>query len=124
MIAAINLSRAQNGFEKVYGGSMADWFRYVIPTSDGGIIACGGTRSYGFGDINNYDGYVVKMNHNGDTLWMRHFGTINIEEAYSVIENSEGYLIVGYNVSSLGLYKAYAVQYDLNGSQLWENYYG
>jgi len=123
-LAEINLSIAQSGYEHVYGGNQADWFRNVLPTSDGGAIACGATRSFGFGNINNYDGYVVKTNHDGDTLWERHFGTVNLEEAYKIIENSQGYLVVGFNVSSLGLYKAYAVQYDVNGNQVWENFYG
>ncbi len=96
-LSTTSVSIAQNGYEKVYGGSLPDWFHYVLPTSDGGSIACGDTKSFGFGDITNTDGYVVKLNDSGDTLWTRHFGTINSEEAYSAIENKSGYLVSGCN---------------------------
>src|SRR5258705_13500892 len=101
------LSVAQNGYEKICGGVMPDWFHYVLPTSDGNVIASGGTRSFGFGDVNNYDGYVVKFDANGDTLWSRNFGTAGLDEGLSILENDEGYLVTGY-VSSNG-YDVYAV---------------
>ena len=104
---------------------MPDWFHSVLPTTDGGCIAIGATRSFGFGDITNTDGYSVKINVDGDTAWSHTFGTINSEEAQSVIEKDFGYLVSGYNVSPVnGSYEFYAVQYDASGNQQWENYYG
>src|SRR5215510_7605791 len=96
-ISIASISAAQNGYERVYGGSMPDWFHGVLPTADGGCIATGATRSFGFGDITNTDGYTVKINADGDTAWSKTFGTINSEEAQSVIENDFGYLVSGYN---------------------------
>ncbi len=122
-----DLLHAQTGFEKVYGGNLPDWFRTVIATSDGGIIAGGGTKSYGFGDATNSDGYIVKMNAVGDTLWTRHFGEYPYNDLVnSIVENASGYLAAGYNVTDTPSTSTeyYAVQYDVNGNQLWESFYG
>ncbi|MEO5674445.1 MAG: PKD domain-containing protein [Chitinophagales bacterium] len=118
---------AQPGFEKVYGGALPDWFRAVISTSDGGIIAGGATRSFGFGDSTNSDGYVVKMNGNGDTAWTRHFGEYPYNDVVnSVVENDQGYLAAGFNVTDTPSISTeyYAIQYDVNGTQVWESFYG
>lgn len=124
VISIAGNSVAQNSYERIAGGNMPDWFRHVLPTSDGGCITAGDTRSFGFGDINNTDGYAVKWNSQGDTLWTRHFGTVNNEEAVSSIENANGYFIVGYNVSATNGYDFYVAQYDVSGNYIGENFYG
>jgi hypothetical protein len=118
------ISVAQNGYERVAGGDLPEWFRHVLPTGDGGCVSVGATRSFGFGDAYNTDGYVVKWNPDGDTLWTRTFGTAGNEEAVSSVENEFGYLVAGFNTSVTNGLDMYAVQYDSDGNVLWENFYG
>ncbi|HYV93195.1 MAG TPA: PKD domain-containing protein [Chitinophagales bacterium] len=118
--------RAQSGFERVYGNSEPDIFRTVISTSDGGIIAGGGTNSYYANNISYSDVYIVKMNSQGDTLWTHHFGDSLYQIILSIAENAEGYVATGwYAVDSPAIaYDGYAIQYDQNGNKLWEKFYG
>ncbi|MCY7409108.1 MAG: T9SS type A sorting domain-containing protein [Chitinophagales bacterium] len=116
---------AQSGFEKVYGGLNTEKFQSAIVTSDGGILTCGDTKSFGLGDPLNTDGYVVKLSSSGDTLWTRNFGSIYNDEANKVMENSQGYLVAGINVPVSPITNDYyLVQYDLIGNKLWEKFYG
>jgi len=118
-------AHAQSGFEKVYGGSLPDFFRSVTGTSDGGIVADGVTKILEADSVTiDQDGYVVKTNSTGDTLWTRRFGSTSNDQANGVIENAQGYLVAGWYTVAGGSIKYYAEQLDENGNQLWENFYG
>lgn len=123
-LSTARISVAQNGYERIAGGQLQEWFRHVLPTADGGCISSGATRSFGFGDIYNTDGYSVKWNAEGDTLWSVHFGTAGNEEAVACVENATGYLILGSNTGATNGLQMYAAQYDVDGNFISENFYG
>lgn len=60
-----------------FGGKKADGANDVIQTYDGGYLLAGVSRSIE-GDIQfptgYYDGWVVKINRNGEKIWSRNFG--------------------------------------------------
>lgn len=66
-----------------FGGSKADGGNDVQATADGGVVACGLTRSTD-GDIlinsGYYDAFVVKLDNSGNKQWSRTFGHGVIEE--------------------------------------------
>ena len=77
-----------------YGGTKKDGGKTIEPTSDGGYIMAGITRSYGL--INpNY--YAVKMDANGIVEWTQNYGTSYHDHAYHGVETSDGgYAFFGY----------------------------
>lgn len=78
---------------KTYGGSGDDYFYKVKPTSDGGFIVCGKTKSYGSG-LN--DGWLTKVDASGNLSWSKVYG-INTDDVFNdVIQlTSGGYVAVG-----------------------------
>ena len=62
-------------------------------TSDGNLIACGRTSSFGEG---KEDVYLVKLDMWGDTLWTRTYGSLDYDGGLSVVESDGDYLIGGY----------------------------
>lgn len=77
---------------KTYGGSKEDEAKSVVPTSDGGYILTGTTKSMGdtLGDF-----YTVKTNSAGDTTWTNRFGGAYLDYGNDVIESIYGGFIVG-----------------------------
>jgi len=61
-----------------------------------------------------------------DTLWTRTYGGLKLEEAYSVLETSDGgFILVGYTTSfGEGGADVYLIKTDSNGNVLWTHTYG
>ena len=84
-------------WQKTIGGADWDFANSMTATNDGGFIIAGTTYSYGRG---NADGFIVKTDANGDTIWTKTFGGLNDDEFKSVIQTSDlNYAIVGYTKS-------------------------
>lgn len=84
---------------KTYGGANEDVAKSVIPTSDGGYILTGYTKS--MGDING-DFYTVKTNAAGDTLWTNKFGGPLLDYGNDVIQTLKGGYAVGGETKNWG----------------------
>jgi len=79
---------------KIYGGPLYDRIYSVKETSDGGYIAAGALNMlYGrYGP----DVCLLRMDSNGDTLWMRTYGGSLSDVGYSVAQTHNGkYVVVG-----------------------------
>ncbi len=77
------------------GGGDSDGTSYIEPTSDGGFIHCGSTRSYS-GNM-RWNGYVRKLDANGDIEWQRQLGTDQSEDYISCVREipGDGYIAFG-----------------------------
>ena len=86
----------------VLSGTNTDEAYSIIQTQDGGYVAAGMTLS--FGDSKS-DFYVTKVDNSGTFQWARTVGGTLGEEAYSIIENTNGsgQLIVAGFTRSWGL---------------------
>ena len=110
-------------WQKTIGG--ADWdFAYSLQaTTDGGFIIGGTTYSYGHG---NADGYIVKTDANGDTLWTKTYGGLKDDEFKSVIQTADlNYALTGYTKSyndSLG--DVWVLKINQIGDTLSRKFYG
>ncbi|MFZ7138967.1 MAG: hypothetical protein ACOWW1_11195, partial [archaeon] len=81
-------------WNRTYGGKQQDVVYSLVETSDGGYALAGFTESFGDG---SRDFWLVKTESNGNMQWNQTYGGPNPEEAYSLIETSDGgYALVGY----------------------------
>lgn len=105
-----------------FGGSGTDRALSIEPTSDGGFIAAGMTRSCGAGGS---DAYVVKTAADGSLLWQRTYGGSNDDEARSIIQTSDGgYLFAGFTEIEPPLMRAmWLVKLDFFGNIQWSQMY-
>ncbi|MEE9554046.1 MAG: T9SS type A sorting domain-containing protein [candidate division Zixibacteria bacterium] len=108
---------------KSYGGNLADAWRSIKQTPEGGYIIAGYTTSFGAGEK---DVYLVKTNSEGDTVWSRTFGGEADEEGRCVeLTGDEGYIVAGWTSSfGEGGEDFYLIKIDLNGELIWERTYG
>ena len=108
-------------WEKNFGGTDADIGYGVVETADGGLVVTGYTNSFG----NNYQVYLLKTDSSGNLLWEKNFGGTSDDRGYSVVEASDGGLVVtGYTYSYGNYSQVYLLKTDSNGNLLWEKNFG
>ncbi len=109
-------------WEKTYGGTDWDFAYSVVRTPEGDYLIAGETFSFGQG---SNDAFLLKVNSQGDSLWMRTYGGIYADKAEKVIVTSYGkYVFTGTTWAADGLSDAWAVMTDTAGNVHWENTYG
>ncbi len=110
-------------WQKIYGSYLFDAGRSVQQTNDSGYIIAGLSGSYITGDG---DGYIIKTDVNGDTLWTKKFGGSSIDRFYSVKQSSDyGFIITGQTTSyGAGSYDVLLLKQDSIGNTEWFETYG
>jgi hypothetical protein len=105
-------------WNKTYGGYDGEWAYSVEQTSDGGYIVAGCTGSFGVG---LFDGWIIKTDSNGDSLWTKVIGGIENDILTSVQETSDGDFIFAGETSSFGAIwnDAWIVKTNADGDILW-----
>ncbi|MBK8340385.1 MAG: T9SS type A sorting domain-containing protein [Flavobacteriales bacterium] len=87
-------------WERTYGGSSVDIGQSIIATADGGALLAGWTGSND-GDVSTplhglYDGWLVKLDANGDIEWSRTYGGSNSDQFQDVLAMPDGeFLVLG-----------------------------
>lgn len=109
-------------WSKNYGG--ADWDyafdNTILP--NGNAIITGSTFSVGNG---NQDGYLMMLDNNGDSLWMKTFGNADEDVLRKTILTSTGFLVsIGFTTLSNGDKDIYVIKTDTDGDTLWTKKYG
>ena len=116
-----------------YGGTYNDLFNSVEKTEDGGYIIVGSTKSKKINEVSTGVGnaLVVKYDKNGNVEWDRFYGGNGHEEFYDVTVVSDGYVAVGYTLSTdiegltnSGSNDGLVVKYDKDGNIVWETLIG
>ncbi len=107
-----------------YGGPVDDEEAYCIKqTSDGGYIAAGYT--YGFGLFAPHV-YLLKVDANGDSMWMRTYGGRYNDGARSVSQTCDGgYIVAGWTQSygAMG-YDVFLMKTNSMGDSTWIRTFG
>ncbi len=113
-------------FDTTYGGSNWDYGYSLAPTDDGGYILAGDTKSFGAGAGQSYDGWLVKIDSNYDTLWTSAFGTRGGDDiAYSVNTHPDGgYVLTGETMTAANGKDVWVIKTDANGDSLWQGFWG
>ena len=122
----IRLDRLGNTlWKRTYGGKYYDVASAITAVPSGGYLLAGYTNSKGAGYS---DGWAVRLDEKGNTLWERTFGGRREDKAFAVIPadgNGGGFLLVG-RTSSRGAGKsdAWAIRLDDEGNKIWERAVG
>jgi hypothetical protein len=104
------------------GGAGDDVLRAIAPTWDGGVVLAGETDTKGHGKM---DGWLVKVNEKGDTLWQKTLGTDGKEFFNDILQTSDGGLLaVGSAERSEGKTDMWVCKTYADGSLQWQNFYG
>ncbi len=116
-------SEGETLWTKAYGGKDWDYGNDIIEISDSGFVIVGSTSSFGSGER---DVWLIRTDHNGDSLWTRTFGGTDGDYGNSVCYASDGgYIITGSTKSygSVG-YDVWLIKTDTAGNMLWTRTYG
>ncbi len=108
-----------------YGGEGVDWGVSVEQTSDSGYVV--GAWSSSFAGPPNFcaDGWVLKTNAEGDTVWTRVYGGDGTDQACRAQQTEDGgYAIVGLSDSYGADIDAWLVKTDESGDTVWTRTYG
>lgn len=108
---------------RTYGGGGNDIAYSICTCIDGGYLIAGYTSSIGSGP---QSAYFVRIDENGDTLWIRAYGGASWDGAHYVYETADTcYLVAGYTESfGAGGKDMYLLKLDRYGDSLWTKTYG
>jgi hypothetical protein len=102
---------------KTYGGSQDEMVSSCRQTHDGGYILAGVTQSWGLGGS---DGYILKVDSDGDSLWSKYYGGETWDQFYCGIPTvQQGYAFSGYSSVYLKGDQVYMVETDAEGDTNW-----
>jgi hypothetical protein len=112
-------------WETVIGGDFTEWTWGGMQTSDGGYVVIGDTRSFST-PVGFADAYLVKLDEDGNQVWDKTYGDVNIDMGRSVLQTPDGgFLIAGETFpAGASANKAYLVKTDLDGNMQWSRTYG
>jgi hypothetical protein len=117
------VATAQVTFLRTYGGDSADYGYRVRQTNEGGYLLLGSTRSFGAGGS---DVWLIKTDALGDTLWTRIYGGTGNDEAYAVVQTTDGGYVMAGQTSSFGAGSSdfWLIRADSSYDTLWTRCYG
>lgn len=108
---------------KRIGGSGFETPRGLIRLNAGGYLIVGNTTSGSFGGD---DILLVKIDETGAVLWSKTYGGSREDRGFSVLERSNGNIMIAGTTVSFGSGErdAFLLQTDANGTLLWSKTYG
>ncbi|MFH1160681.1 MAG: hypothetical protein V1733_07020, partial [bacterium] len=91
-------------------------------TPDLGYIICGYTRSFGAAD---YDGYIIRTDESGDTVWTKVIGGPGYDATYSVaLTDDNGFLVCGTYFHPGSHSDIWLIRLNPDGDTLWTKQFG
>ncbi len=92
-------------FAKTFGGSSSEYPYSIVVTKDNKYVVAGYTNSFD-GDVDTIsrhllsDGWVVKLDENGNMIWKKNFGGNGFDQIFSMCQTiDQGFILVGYTNS-------------------------
>jgi len=110
---------------KTYGGDQDAISWDVLLTDDGGYLILGVTNIE-FEPEQRGDMYLIKTDAAGNVLWEKTYGGELYEEGWTMVQASDGGLVIGGYTMSFGAggLDAYLVKVDRDGNELWSKTFG
>ncbi len=122
-------------WQKILGGYSYDEAHSIQQTRDGGYIVAGITNSNN-GDVTgnhgNADYWIVKLNARGKIIWQKTLGGSSYDEALSIQQTKDGYIVAGYTASNNGDVTGFhggnsdywIVKLDTSENIIWQKTFG
>jgi len=116
----------------LYGGSLDEFSKEIIPANDGGFIILANTKSDD-GDVSNLIGYIdawiIKIDNTGNIVWEKTYGGTNWDILRKIKSTSDGYVVTGETTSNTingfnGDYDVYLLKVNNYGNIIWEKAFG
>lgn len=110
-------------WEKNYGTDSWEILNDAIKLEDSSYILVGETFGTADGEK---DGYIVRLDKFGDTLWTKNSGHIGEDVFNDVLNFYDTSFVVGGQAwnSDSSMLKSYMACYKMDGTLIWENQYG
>jgi hypothetical protein len=110
-------------WERTFGGPKSEFGWAMAPTDDGGFVLAGQTNSFGDGEE---DGYLVKVNAQGEEIWSQTFGGAQEDRLFSIDQSADsGFILTGTTTSfGSGNRDAYLVKISNSGELDWMQVFG
>jgi hypothetical protein len=108
-------------WNKTYGNDPDTVARTGVIAADSDYMVAGYTDPRG---ASNYDFLLMKIDENGNLVWNKTYGGIGTQEAHSMANAPDGYVVVGDIQSQNADIKAWLLKVDLNGTMQWEKIVG
>jgi hypothetical protein len=110
-------------WDKIFGGIGWDEANSMLQAEDGSFIVFGFVQSK---DKGREDGWIAKLDENGEMIWDKAFGGSQNDEIFSGIKTTDGgYAVCGYTESKgAGGYDAWIAKLDENGEMAWDKTFG
>jgi hypothetical protein len=108
-------------WSRTYGGTGYDYAYSVVQTTDGGYAIAGTIEGSG----SDYNFWLVKTDSLGNMQWNAVYGGSRSDDAYSVIQTSDGgYALAGETWISSSRCAFWLVKTDSSGNMQWSHTYG
>ena len=122
-------------WQKRYGGTSGDWADHLIQNPDGSHLLVGSTMSNDgnvSGNKGMTDGWVVKIDAQGDIIWKKCYGGSSLDGLTNGIRLPDGgYVLVGSSLSNNGDVTgnrgggdAWVIRIDSVGTRVWTKCFG
>jgi hypothetical protein len=108
-------------WNKIYGGTLSDYTKSIIRTTDGGFAIAGLTESYGTG---GYNFWLIKTDVDGLPEWNRTFSAPGSEWDPSVIQTSDGGFVLAGFVYATNEGDLWFIKTDPTGHAVWNHTFG
>jgi len=111
-------------WERSLGGPSDDLGFALQPSPDGGVVIVGSTCSFGeeptrsLGGCSS-DGWIVKLDGDGNILWQNTYGTDAIESFVSIAPSPDGFYVGGM-IGAIGSRDTWVLEIDGDGQILWQ----
>jgi hypothetical protein len=104
---------------KTFGGDSSDYATSLEIMFDSTYLIGGATNSFGYG---SFDGYLLNLDVNGDTLWTKTYGEDKEDIIYSIKQTPDtGFVFVGSTMSYDAVeHESWLMRYDKNGNYVWK----
>ncbi len=111
----LSVSRANNVWQKIYGGSADDRAFYALPTVDGFLIA-GSTESI---VANTMVGWALQLDKDGNAVWNKTYLEGSGTELRFALNLTGGFLLLGNKFLPNGDVNSFVQKIDSNGTPFW-----
>lgn len=114
-------------WQKKYFKNSQQTAQGITKTLDGNYLLCGSVETIITGGVKEYQGWLIKIDPMGNTIWEKVYGSERHDYFVEAIEKPDSsILLMGYQTSerlTVNDADGWIIKFDKNGNKLWERIY-